>query len=203
MNLDLKRLLFKNMEKLTKKGKILKVVLAMIFVLIGVSLRLFPHPPNFAPIAAIALFGGVYFSRKTALILPIMAMTMSDIFIGSYEFSLMFSVYGSFLLCVILGFWLKKHKKWYTVLGSSFLAAFIFFFLTNFAVWIFTPWYTKTFFGLIQCYLMAIPFFKNTLLGNLFYTTVFFGSYEMIEASIRKKFKMLEKIPNEIKTKAV
>lgn len=186
---------------LSKGGKILEFSIALLFILTGVSLRLLPHPPNFAPIAAIALFGGVYFSRKIALILPLAAMVISDIFIGYYEFSLMAFVYGSFLLCVILGFWLKKHKKWYTVLGGAFLCSIIFFFLTNFAVWAFTPWYVRTFSGLIQCYLMALPFFKNTLLGDLFYVTIFFGAYEIVEVWIRKKFGIIKTIPILAKTK--
>jgi len=155
-------------------------------------LRLLPHPPNFTPIAAIALFGGVYFSRKIALILPLAAMAISDKFIGLYEPKLMLSVYGSFLLCVLLGFWLKKHKKWYTVGGSAILGAVLFFIITNFSVWAFTPWYAKTFSGLIQSYLMALPFFKNTLLGDMFYVTIFFGVYEMVELWIREKFKTTE-----------
>jgi hypothetical protein len=181
---------------LTKKGKMLEFLVALIFISIGVSLRILPHPPNFAPIAAIALFGGVYFSRRIALILPIVAMIISDIFIGFYELKLMIWVYGSFLLCVVLGFWLKKHKKWQTILGSSILSALIFFILTNFAVWVFTPWYSKTFSGIIQCYLMALPFFKNTLVGNLFYVTVFFGVYETAEVWIRKKFRITKTIPS-------
>jgi len=173
---------------LTKKGKNLEFLIALFFTLIGVSLRFLPHPPNFAPIAAIALFGGVYFSKRTALILPMAVMIISDLFIGYYEPKLMATVYGSFLLCVILGFWLKKQKKWYTVLGSSLFGAIIFFVLTNFAVWAFTPWYAKTISGLIQCYLMALPFFKNTLLGDLFYVAVFFGTCEAVEVWIKKKF---------------
>ena len=178
--------------EISKKGKILKIAIAIAFVLIGVSLRLLPHPPNFAPILAIALFGGVYLSRKIAFGLPILAMVISDIFIGYYGVVLMIAVYGSFLLCVILGFWLKKHKKWYTVGGSAFVSAVLFFLITNFAVWVFTPWYAKTLSGIIQCYIMAIPFFRNTLLGNLFYVTVFFGAYEIAKVWIRKRFKATE-----------
>jgi len=180
---------------LSKKGKILEFSIALFLILIGVSLRLLPHPPNFAPIAAIALFGGVYFSRKIAFILPITAMIISDMFIGYYEFSLMAFVYGSFLLTVILGFYLKKNKQWYTIGGSAILSAILFFLITNFAVWAFTPWYAKTISGLIQCYLMALPFFKNTLLGNLFYVTVFFGAYEIVEVWIRKKYRIIEMVP--------
>ncbi|MBU4022813.1 hypothetical protein KJ591_00380, partial [Patescibacteria group bacterium] len=168
---------------------------ALIFILIGISLRMLPHPPNFAPIAAIALFGGVYFSKKIAFILPISIMLISDFFIGYYQLGLMALVYASFVLCILLGFWLKKHKKWQTVLGSSLLAGLIFFLLTNLAVWAFTPWYVKTIHGLIQCYLMALPFFRMTLLGNLFYVTIFFGAYEIIEIWIREKFRVIATTP--------
>lgn len=156
-----------------------KFIIALVFVLIGVSLRLLPHLPNFVPIAAIALFGGLYLPRKIALVLPLAVLAISDMFIGSYQLTLMFFVYGSFLLTVFLGFWLKKHKKWYTIGGSAILSAVLFFALTNFAVWAFSPWYAKTFVGLIQCFTMALPFFRNTLVGNLFYVSVFFGAYEL------------------------
>ncbi len=172
-----------------KKENLLRLGMAVIFVLIGVSLRLLPHPPNFTPVAAIALFGAVYLSRKIAFSLPLIIMFISDIFIGAYEPKLMIFVYGSFVLCVGLGFWLKKYNKLSAALGGSILSALIFFFLTNFAVWVFTPWYAKTFSGIIQCYLMALPFFKNTLLGNFFYVTVFFGTYELVKILIRKKAK--------------
>ena len=177
-----------------KKIQIADVAIAVLLVLIGVGLRLLPHPPNFAPITAIALFAGVYLSKRTALILPIAAMAISDIFIGYYAFSLMAVVYGSFLLCVFLGFWLKKNKKWYTIGGSAILGAVLFFLITNFAVWAFTPWYAKTLSGLIQCYFMALPFFKNTLLGDLFYVSAFFGIYELAGVLVRKKFTIIEKV---------
>jgi hypothetical protein len=162
--------------KLIKKENFLELGVCLIFILIGIGLRLLPHSPNFTPVAAIALFGGVYLSKKIALSLPIVIMFISDIFIGAYEPKLMIFVYGSFVLCVALGFWLKKYNKLTVALGGSVLSALMFFFLTNFAVWAFTPWYAKTFSGIIQCYLMALPFLKNTLLGNFFYVTVFFGA---------------------------
>ena len=166
-----------------------KFIIALFFVLIGVGLRLVPHAPNFTPIAAVALFSGVYFSKKIALTLPILAMLISDLFIGFYDFKLMVAVYGSFILCAILGFWLKKHKKWNTVAGAAFLSSAFFFVITNFAVWLFSSWYTKSFSGFIQCYIMALPFLKNTLLGDLFYTAVFFGAYELSTALVGKIFK--------------
>ncbi|MEK7080530.1 MAG: DUF6580 family putative transport protein [Patescibacteria group bacterium] len=179
--------------EISKKEKILKFAVALFFILIGVSLRLIPHAPNFAPIAAIALFGGVYFSKKIALVLPVLAMLISDIFIGFYDFKMMVAVYGSFILCAAMGFWLKNHKKWHTVAGAAILSSVLFFIITNFAVWAFSPWYAKTFFGLIQSYIMALPFFRNSLLGDIFYTGVFFGAYELAEIWIRKRFKAKEK----------
>jgi hypothetical protein len=175
-------------KKLNKKGENLELIVAIIFIGIGVALRLLPHPPNFTPIAAIALFGGVYLSKKLAFVLPLIAMIISDMFIGVYDQKLMLFVYGSFILCVFIGFWLKNNKKWYTVLGASILGAVSFFIITNFAVWAFTPWYAKDFSGILQCYLMALPFLKNTLSGDLFYVVIFFGGYEFVEFWIRRKF---------------
>ncbi len=174
--------------EISKKGKIVSIIVVLFIVLAGISLRLIPHAPNFTPIAAIALFSGVYFSKRIALILPIGAMAISDIFIGFYEPKLMIAVYASFLLFTIIGFWLKKHKSWYLIGGSAILSAVLFFLITNFAVFAFSPWYAKTFSGLIQCYVLALPFFKNTLLGNLFYTGVFFGAYELSRVWIKSKF---------------
>ena len=159
-------------------------------VLVGVGTRLLPHPPNFTSIVAIALFGGVYFSKRIAIILPLAAMLIGDIFLGFYEVKLMASVYISFLLCVFIGFWLKKHKKWHTVLGSSLLSSFLFFFLTNFAVWAFTPWYEKSLAGINECYLMSLPFFKHSLMGDLLYVVVFFGTYELIKLWVEKRFRV-------------
>jgi len=180
--------------KIFKKDKILEFLIATLFITVGIVLRILPHAPNFTPIVAIALFGGVYFSKKIALILPIAVLAISDAFIGYYDLKLMAAVYGSFLLCVIFGFWLKKHKKWYAVGGGAILSSVIFFIITNFAVWALSPWYAKTFSGIIQCYLMALPFFKNTLLGDLFYTAAFFGIYEVIEVLIKEKFAVSKKV---------
>ena len=181
--------------KIFKKGKNIEFLIALIFILIGISLRLIPHAPNFAPIAAIALFGGVYFSKKIALTLPVLAVLISDVFIGFYDLKLMAAVYGSFILCAVLGFWLKNNKKWHTVAGAAILSSVLFFLITNFAVWAFSPWYAKTFSGIIQSYVMALPFFRNSLLGDLFYTTVFFGAYELVRVWVRKRFEIKRNIP--------
>ena len=176
-----------------------KIIILATLISLGLIFRLMPHPWNFTPIGAIALFSGFYFSKRYAFVLPILAMLFSDIFLGFYSWKLMLPVYGSLLLYVVLGVWLKKHKKWYTVLGSSLLCSVLFFLITNFAVWVFTPWYAKIFSGLIQCYIMAIPFFRNNLLGDLFYATAFFGAYEMVKVLVRKRFTILKETPVLIK----
>lgn len=184
------------MEKiiLSKKGKILEFLTGAFLIFIGITLRFLPHPPNFAPITAIALFGGVYFSKKLGLTLPILVMVISDIFLGFYQPLLMASVYLSFILCTIFGFWLKKNKNWYSILGSSIFCSTLFFIITNFAVWAFTPWYPKTLTGFIECYTLALPFFKNSLFGDLFYVIIFFGAYEIVELWIKKKFAISQPI---------
>ena len=156
-----------------------------IFMIIaGAGMRLLPHEPNFAPIAAIALFGGVYLNKKYALVLPLAAMLISDFFLGFH--STMVYVYGAFVLTGFLGFWLRKHKHVGTVFGSAVVSAVLFFLVTNFGVWA-QGMYARDLSGLMQSYLMGLPFFKNTLLSNLFYTGVMFGSYELVKTLIAKK----------------
>ena len=156
-------------------------------VALGTIARFLPHLPNFSPIAAMALFGGVYLPKRSALILPVIALLISDIFLGLYQPILMIFVYSSFLLCAILGLWINKHKKWYTILGSAVIASCIFYIFTNFAVWAFTSWYVKTLAGLIECYVAALPFFRNTLIGDIFYVSALFGAYELIRAWFLRK----------------
>ncbi|MEK7482677.1 MAG: DUF6580 family putative transport protein [Patescibacteria group bacterium] len=162
-----------------KKDKIKELGIAVFLVAVGVVLRLLPHPANFAPISAIALFGGVYLSRKTAVVLPLLAMLVGDFFLGFYELRLGLAVYGSFLLIAGLGLLIKSRKSVLKVAGGALTGSILFFLTTNFAVWAFTPWYAKTSAGLLNCYLTALPFFGNTILGDLFYVTVFFGAYEL------------------------
>lgn len=145
--------------------------------------KFLPHLPNFAPIGAIALFSAVYLKldKKYALIVPIVAMLISDIFIGFYNPWIMLSVYGSFVLIGLVGFWLKKHKTLPNIIGASFFSSIIFFLVTNFAVWA-TPqsFYTRNLQGLLECFTMGLPFFRNTILGDLFYIFLMFSLMELI-----------------------
>lgn len=152
------------------------------FILIGAIARVIPHPPNFAPIGAIALFGGAYMSKKQALTVPILAMVLSDLIIGFDTPAVRISVYGSFLIAIFIGFWLKKHITPKNLVIASISSSIAFFFITNFAVWAFGNMYAKTPLGLVEAYTLAIPFFRNTLLGDLFYSGFFFGVYEVVKS---------------------
>jgi hypothetical protein len=154
--------------------------LALFLILGGVLLRLLPHPPNFAPIAALALFGGVYLNKKYALVVPVAAMLVGDIFLGFYDWRLMSAVYSCFLISGLIGLWLRKHKNLITVIGGTLVSSLIFFLVTNLAVWAFSSWYSHNWQGLLYCYSLALPFFRNTMFGDLFYVGVLFGLYEMV-----------------------
>ncbi len=168
---------------------------------LAILTRFLPHPPNFVPIAALALFGACFLPRKWSLILPLSAMLVSDLFIGFYTLPIMLAVYGSFLLIGLLGWLLKKHQQWYFIGSSAILSALIFFFVTNLAVWAFTPLYVKTLSGLLQCFTMALPFFKNTLLGNLFYTASLFGLYQLANIWVKQWLTQKEELCKSVVSK--
>ncbi|MCG2697537.1 hypothetical protein L6307_00345, partial [Candidatus Parcubacteria bacterium] len=126
-----------------------KLIISIALVFLGVACRLMPHAWNFAPIAAIALFAGVYLGKNYAITLPIIAMLIGDFFIGFYDWRLGLAVYGSYMLIGLLGLVIKKHKSFETVMAGSIVASVIFFIVTNWAVWQFSPWYAKSIAGLI------------------------------------------------------
>ena len=149
-----------------------KIVLFLYFVgLIALS-RIIPHPPNFTPVLAMAVFMP-YLTRDlySAMLVPLSAMFVSDLYLGLH--SSMFWVYGSILLCTTLSQYTMSIMKTYVHLGSNaLLSSTIFFVVTNFAVWMSGSMYPLTLEGLLLCYTMAIPFFGNTLAGTLFYVSL-------------------------------
>ena len=142
-------------------------------ILIAILTRLLPHPPNFAPITSIALFSGFHFANKRlALFVPLIAMFISDIFIGVH--SLMLVIYLSFLLISILSFYMKSFS-----ISNVVLASTLFFVMSNLGVWYF--YYPLTWAGLTSCFVLAIPFFVNALAGDLFYTSVLQFSFKKVK----------------------
>jgi hypothetical protein len=165
------------------------LLVGSLLILIAALSRLLPHPANFTPIAAMALAGGVYLDKRFALAIPIGALIVSDIFIGFHNTVLF--VYGSFIIAGFIGLWLKAHKKPALVIGGTILSSVIFFIITNFGVWITGGgwFYPKTLQGLVECYTLAIPFFRNTIAGDLVFTAVLFGLFEFAEYAYRVKEK--------------
>lgn len=162
--------------------------LAYFLIIAAIILRLIPHAPNFAPITAIALFGGIYLAnKKLAIVLPLAAMLASDIFIGFYELPIMLSVYLSFAMSGGLGLWLRKRKDVGNVMGVTLAASMQFYLITNFAVWAFGTMYPHTAQGLLASYVNALPFFRNTLYGDFFYVGVMFGLYELVKYYLVKR----------------
>ena len=151
------------------KSDILIKYFGFFLILILVFSRLIPHPPNFTPIIATAILGSYFFGNliKSTFIILI-SMFISDFFIGFH--SNMFFVYFAMLLIIIVHFSVNIKLNYKNLLIYGFIASFIFYLTSNFGVWLIGNMYEKSFSGLIQCYILAIPFFKNTLISTLFYS---------------------------------
>jgi hypothetical protein len=162
-------------------------MLAYFVIFIGAFLRVLPHPANFAPIGALALFGGVYLDKRVALWLPIAAMIVSDAFIGFDSIISRLTVYGAFLLIGLVGMWIRNHKNIFTIVAGSLSASVIFFLVTNFAFFYPLKMYDHNFAGIIAAYAAGVPFFRNTLFSDLVYTAVFFGSFELVQIFAKRR----------------
>jgi hypothetical protein len=171
-------------KKVLKKNKYL--LLTVLIVLVSLSNIFLSDIPNFSPIASVALFSGFYFSnKKLALVIPIFCILISDLIIGFH--SLMWAVYLSFSLIVILGFFMKTASPKNVILNSIF-SAILFFLITNFAVWIVGSFYSNDISGLTLCFYMGLPFFKYTLLSSVIFSTILFGGLEVINQLTAKYF---------------
>ncbi|GAB1403122.1 hypothetical protein MASR1M74_03000 [Lentimicrobium sp.] len=166
------------------------VITAILFAL-ALS-RLLPHPMNFSPLAALAMFGGArYSNRWAAWFIPLFALWISDLFLN-------FSFYGSFVpfyqgalftylafgLIVWIGSRALKKLTASKLLLSSLAASMVFFIVSNFGVWLSGTLYPINYQGLISCYTAAIPFFRNTLTGDLIYSFVVFYGFAYAQSRL-------------------
>lgn len=155
-------------------------VLPYALIAAGALLRLAPHPPNFAPIGALALFGGGVLPLPWGVIIPLAAMVISDIGLGYMPGTDpgMAWVYGSFALIALLGYMaLRGRRSVLRIAGTSLAGSVLFYIVTNFGEWL-GPLYPHTSAGLAASYIAAIPFFRNTVLSDLGYTLALFGIYQ-------------------------
>ena len=160
------------------------LVILAVLIALGVAGRLLPHPPNFTPMAAIALFAGfIFIKRYMAVIAVVSTMILCDYFaFGSLSVSWfgsksMFVVYIALLFPIVFKNFLQRKLGVLRIFGAALASSSVFFLATNFAVWAFSPMYEKTLEGLVLCYTMAIPFFQNTVAGDLIWSGAIFGTY--------------------------
>jgi len=155
-----------------------RTLLALALIVLAAALRIAPHPWNFTPVGAMALFAGAMLrDRRLAFLFPLLALFAGDLFVGFHK--LMFVVYTSFLLNVAIGLWLRDRRTIARISLATLLGAIQFFLVTNFAVWQFLSGFPHTASGLLACYIAGIPFFWNTLAGDAVYTTLLFGGYAL------------------------
>jgi hypothetical protein len=159
---------------------LLRFLIVALMILAAAVLRVLPHPMNFTPVGAMAIFAGSLFrNRSVAFLLPLAALFAGDLFIGLYK--LMFIVYVSFALSVAIGRTVARSRTVARIGGAVVFGAVQFFVVTNLAMWAWSDFYPKTSAGLAACFVNAIPYFSNTLAGDALYAAVLFGGYALAE----------------------
>ena len=159
------------------------VTFAAILTAMTIAFRLTPHVPNVAPIGALAIFSGALLPKRIASIFPLVAVIISDLVIGLH--SVIFFTWGSYILIAILAPHITKKLSAINIIFTSLCASLIFFVLSNFGVWLDGRLYPRTFQGLAQCYFNALPFFRNTVFGDLAFTFLFISVYVLSIGAIK------------------
>jgi hypothetical protein len=165
-----------------------------IIILLAAFTRIMPHPPNFSPMAAIGLFGAAHFAKKwQAFFIPLIGIWVSDLVINNYVYSSSSSnfvwfysgfywQYMSYILIIFAGLFIFNRGISLTkTFGGMISSSGIFFFVSNFGVWAGGIMYPKNFGGLITCYAAGVPFIHNTIISDVLFTTVLFGTYYLLQ----------------------
>jgi hypothetical protein len=163
---------------MSKTSIIVSLVLLSTVSIIG---RLIYHLPNVTPVAALALCITAYIGLRYSVFAVVAVMLVSDAVIGFYSTPVMIAVYSSFIASALLGTFLRKNKNIISIFTVTLSSALLFFVVTNYAVWQFGTMYEHSVSGLIQAYVMALPFFRNSLFGDLIYTSMFFGIFALVQ----------------------
>lgn len=168
----------------------MRYALVIALIVMALAGRMLPHPDNFTPVLAVALFGGAMLPGAAALLVPLAALFLSDLALGNAFGWMTAVVYGSFLAGVGLGRWLGKDRTWKKTAVAAIGGSLLFYVATNFAVWALPGahprLYPLTLDGLIECYWMALPFLRNSLAGDLFWTAVLFGVFDLVRSRTKK-----------------
>lgn len=169
-----------------------KILAIAAIILSAVFMRLIPHAPNMSPIGALALFSGIVMPNIMGISISLIALFISDLFLGFH--ATMPFVYGSFVLIAMLGYILRKKVSLVKVGIGSLLGSILFFIITNFGVWLTSAMYEKNIGGLVRAYDMGIPFFRNTLFGDLLYNAIFFMSYVVFQSVSKKTIGLVKRL---------
>jgi hypothetical protein len=160
-----------------------RILVLISAIVAAAALRLVPHPPNFSPIDAMALFSGAYLGRRAlAFAAPLAALLLSDLVLGFY--SGMWVQYLTVALVVLLSWLALKRVSPLRIGVAAGASSVLFFLVTNLGVWLLSGMYPQTLPGLGACYVAAIPFFQNTLAGDLFYSGLLFGGFALLERAV-------------------
>ena len=177
------------MKKLNLQTGVLSII-----ILLAAFTRIMPHPPNFSPMAAIGLFGAAHFAKKwQAFFIPLIGIWISDLVINNYVYSISSSnfvwfysgfywQYISYILIIFAGLFIFNRGISLTkMFGGMISSSGIFFLVSNFGVWAGGTMYQKNFGGLITCYAAGVPFIHNTIISDVLFTTVLFGTYYLLQ----------------------
>jgi hypothetical protein len=152
---------------------------------LDVVARLIPHAPNFSPLTASAVFAGMTFrSKLLAVATPIAAMLLSDLVLGHDDWRIASVAYVSLALAAVLARWGQRFRAPLVIAPLVLSSSLLFFVTTNFAVWAFSGMYTTDLAGLAQCFIAALPFLQNTVLGDVLWATILFGGWYAIKHAI-------------------
>jgi hypothetical protein len=155
-------------------------VIVFVLIVLAAASRLLPHPPNFAPVAAIGLYAGAYTSRRAGWLVPFAALLLSDLVLGFYLPVSMFFNYLAFATCLLLGSGLLgRGRALPRILGAVLASSVAFFAISNFGMWA-SGYYPRTGVGLLECYTAALPFFRNTLASDVIYSAALFGGHALL-----------------------
>lgn len=159
-------------------------------ILLAIAGRLIPHPDNFTPLVAVALFAGAMLPGWKAVTLVLLALAASDLLLGYAPGLSSLGIYAGFLFSVALGSYLRSRRTWPNTAACALIGSVIFFIISNFMIWALPDQhgyidYSHTLGGLLDCYAMALPFLPNALIGDLFWVALLFGVYDFGQARIR------------------
>jgi hypothetical protein len=168
----------------TQSDTTLRTDALVVLFLIGLAAaaRLLPHTPNFMPLTASALFAGVIVSRRSlALLVPVAAMLISDLALGFDDWRIAVADYVALTLPVGIGILGRRYRLPRVLVPAALASSLLFFAVSNFAVWVFSGMYSHDLAGLTQCFVLALPFLKYTMAGDLAWVAVLFGGALLVQ----------------------